>query len=86
MIFINKKEIRDWIKRYKEGQSCKFCNESNPIVLEFHHKNKKDKVMTVSKMVSLGYNIDLIKLEMSKCVVLCSNCHKKLEWIINNKE
>lgn len=55
---------------------CIFCGFSNPVCLDFHHVNPKTKSYEISQMVKDGYTIDEIKLEINKCVVLCSNCHR----------
>ena len=54
------------------------CGESDPIVLEFHHKDRKEKEDNISAMVSSGQKWDKIEKEINKCVVLCSNCHKRI--------
>ncbi len=71
-------------KRVKENQKrlynfllknpCVHCNESNPIVLEFDHIHLKDK--NISSMLREGYSWKSIKSEISKCQVLCANCHR----------
>ena len=55
---------------------CEGCGESDIRVLEFHHKEGKDKA--VATMVSGGYSIRRIEAEIRKCSVLCSNCHRKI--------
>jgi hypothetical protein len=70
-----KKELRKWFRDYKKKLKCLKCNENHPAVLEFHHKNEKK--MDVAKMVYEGYSKKRILLEISKCKVLCANCHKK---------
>jgi hypothetical protein len=44
--------------------------------LEFHHVGQKD--MTVTRMVSGGWSIARIQKEISRCRVLCSNCHRRI--------
>ena len=65
-----------WLKEYKAKKGCKFCRERNPICLEFHHKDPKKKEFTISK-VKTTKNKENILLEIKKCIILCSNCHKK---------
>ena len=67
---------RDYIYQYLETHPCEICRESDIRVLEFHHDHGKD--MAVSAMVSGGYSIERIRAEISKCRVLCSNCHRKI--------
>jgi hypothetical protein len=56
------------------------CGESNPVVLEFHHRHGKDKAVT--EMAAAGYPIYRIQAEIDKCEVLCANCHR----ILTSKE
>ena len=78
-----KKEIKAWFQRYKEGLSCSKCGENHPAIIDFHHKYGK-KEGGISKMVADGYSIVRIEKELSKCIVLCSNCHRKIHFK-NNK-
>ena len=63
---------------------CEMCGENHPACLDFHHKDKKDKSFNVAIMASSGYSIEKIKEEIAKCIVLCSNCHRKEHYKINN--
>ena len=60
-------------------KSCAFddCNETHTCVLEFHHVRgeKKDEI---SDMVTKGFSLAKIEIEIAKCVVICSNCHRKI--------
>jgi len=52
------------------------CGETDPVVLEFHHVGGKEEAVSV-----LIYRADsLIRVieEISRCQVLCSNCHKRV--------
>lgn len=55
---------------------CQICGEDHPAVLDFHHKDPNDKDANISKMNSRSKIIE----ESKKCIVLCSNCHRKLHW------
>jgi hypothetical protein len=60
---------------YFKTHHCIFCGESNPIVLDFDHRDHKEKEYNISKMITT-YNWNTILLEIEKCDVLCSNCHR----------
>lgn len=75
-----KTEIKKWFENYKKELKCEICGESHPATLDFHHKNAKDKKFGINTKVHSGYSIDLIKQELSKCQVLCANCHRKLHY------
>lgn len=62
---------------YKKTLKCANCDEKHPACLEFHHANG-DKLFDVSSAASSrAWSINKLKTEIAKCVVLCSNCHKK---------
>jgi len=51
------------------------CSQTNPIVLQFHHRNPAEKRNEVSRLVRWVYSIKTIKTEIDKCDVLCANHH-----------
>ena len=56
------------------GGKCESCGEDNVFVLEFHHLGEKDR--NISSMLTC--DIERIKKEISKCKLLCGNCHASL--------
>ena len=52
------------------------CGESDPRVLEFHHKGQKE--VEVSRLMGRGASPDALKREIAKCTVLCANCYRNL--------
>ena len=54
---------------------CVDCGEGDPVVLEFDHL--RDKVANVSKMANLSRPWAAILEEISKCEVVCANCHRR---------
>ena len=71
---------REWFKTYKENLECSNCGEDHPSCLEFHHVDKTAKEYKVSAMISNGLSLKTVLKEVAKCIVLCSNCHKKHHW------
>jgi hypothetical protein len=69
--------VRDRVNRYKSNVGCLLCPEDNYCCLDFHHPFE-DKERGVAEMVSVGNGWDTILTEIEKCVVLCSNCHRKI--------
>ena len=57
--------------------TCNFCRKIRINSSEFHldHINMFDKVASVCDMIMSGENIDLIKIEVDKCQLLCISCH-----------
>lgn len=66
----------------KMGGKCAHCGETDKVVLTFHHKDPSEKVCNISKLLNNGASINNKKLqeETKKCIVLCLNCHMKLDW------
>lgn len=71
---------REYFKNLKNSLKCSQCDESHPATLDFHHLSPDKKDFTVSQAVSSGHSIKKIETEISKCIVLCSNCHRKLHY------
>lgn len=57
---------------------CSKCPEDHPSCLDFHHLG--DKELNIAEMANQGASKQRILKEVSKCVVLCSNCHRKLHY------
>ncbi len=75
-----KKEIKKWFKEYKKTLRCIKCGENHPATLDFHHKNKRDKLFGINTKVHAGYSIQRVQKEIKKCEVLCANCHRKFHY------
>jgi len=79
-----KREIKKWFDNYKLTLKCSKCSESHPSTLEFHH-NIGNKEKGIAELTHNGYSIERIKKEMSKCIVLCANCHRKTHFKMKQK-
>ncbi|AII27489.1 HNH endonuclease [Vibrio phage VPp1] len=67
-------ERHEFVNSYKIERGCEICGwDKHSSALEFHHDDN-NKEHNVSQMV--GHNLDKIKAEMDKCMLLCSNCHR----------
>lgn len=67
---------RRQVYEYLAQHKCADCPEADPLVLTLDHV-RGVKVMAVSAMVSANKPMDQIWDEISKCEVVCANCHKK---------
>jgi hypothetical protein len=63
-----------FIDNYKSTHSCNKCSENRNWVLDFHHIDKKEKEYNIGDLKYSG-SLNKIKTEISKCVLLCKNCH-----------
>lgn len=70
-------ELRDWYKELKRNKCCSRCPENHPACIEFHHLDPKQKAFEISTCWRKGYSIQRIEEEIAKCIILCSNCHRK---------
>lgn len=75
-----KQEIKQWFWKLKSCLSCESCGEDHIATLQFHHLDIKNKRKDVSYMACFGYSKDSILKEISKCQVLCANCHCKVHY------
>ncbi len=73
-------EILDWYRTYKRTLSCSKCPESDWRCVEFHHRDPSKKEFNICLMARRGISVKTILKEMSKCDVLCANCHRKITY------
>ena len=69
-----RKEQRQWVEDIKAHRGCLLCGESRAFALDFHHKDPKKKIATVSSL-ACKMSKKKAEVEIGKCVVLCRNCH-----------
>jgi hypothetical protein len=62
---------------------CKKCGENRKHVLHFHHTDPLEKKFTISNISDIS--ITCLKNEISKCIVLCSNCHLDFHFLERTK-
>ena len=58
------------------GSVCSTCGEGDKDILHFHHVDPSLKEFTISSRLSREWKF--IEDEVRKCILLCSNCHKKI--------
>lgn len=66
--------VRGIVNFYK-SQGCLLCEENCSDCMDFHHVNA-DKDANISEILQYGKR--KVLAEISKCVILCSNCHRKV--------
>lgn len=72
----NKKVIYNKYTEWKQDKSCACCGENAIECLELHHLDPNTKDGHPSTMITYGWK-KFIE-EAAKCIILCSNCHKKV--------
>jgi len=75
----HRKKVVLWLKDYKAQLGCEICGENHPATLDFHHTNADEKEFNISQMVR-RFSKERVLIEIAKCCVWCSNCHRKHHW------
>jgi len=74
----NKREARAKWQTYKKTLSCVNCGENHPATLDFHHFDRSNPLnRKVYKLLNNGNYRAVMEEITLRCVVLCSNCHRK---------
>ena len=71
----------------KLGGKCSICSYSkNSSSLAFHHLNPKDKSFALDLRSLSNRKQEVIDGEVSKCILICCNCHAELHNPQHNLE
>ena len=70
-----RRKKKEWLDSQKTP--CAVCGESDIACLDFHHRDPAKKDATVSIAVA-HWSIKRLQKEMAKCIIICSNCRRKL--------
>lgn len=81
----NRQKAYGWVKSYKQDHPCP-CGEAHIAALDFHHLDPSQKEIRITDAAMRGWSIEKLKNEISKCIVLCANCHRKLHWNEKNMQ
>ena len=87
--YINKRrELRARYQKeyhdYQKTLSCSECGENHVACIEFHHLNPELKEFNISRKAGYG-PLKTLMSEIEKCIILCSNCHRKLHYEIEER-
>lgn len=76
-----KKELVSWFRELKRNLKCERCSENHLGTLDCHHKEKRNKIGSLSDLITQrGFSKKRLLEELQKCIILCSNCHRKEHW------
>lgn len=79
-----KPRIKSECVKYKGGV-CEKCQQIYPdVCYDFHHRDPLQKEFTISNRKTCRFS-DIIKKELDKCMILCSNCHRLVHEELRNK-
>ena len=75
-----KRGIRREFAAFKATLHCTKCGENHPATLDFHHVIRHPSNVKINELLKRGAIDRAIKEIQEKCIVLCSNCHRKHHW------
>ena len=74
---INRRYDKHKLLSFKDKIECVECGYNKCVAsLEFHHRNKEEKVFMIGKKRIISLTDEIIK-EIDKCDIICKNCHVK---------
>ena len=84
----NNNKAKDFINSLR--LPCVKCGENRKHLIDFHHLDPNKKDINISKYAISGatkFETKQIKIleEISKCVTLCSNCHRDFHYLEKNQ-
>jgi hypothetical protein len=85
------------VVKWKTDRGCKTCPQRHPATLDLHHRDPatkhprlKRKNASANRRTGGYFWRDLsyadLAEELAKCDVLCSNCHRIIEWERRSQE
>jgi hypothetical protein len=79
-------ENKTWVTQHKLIMGCLGCDEQDPCCLDLHHEDPSKKDDEIAALVRTA-PLHVVKAEAAKCIVICSNCHRKLHrWLRQHSE
>ena len=73
----HKQKLRRAWEEFKSNLQCVKCGESHPATLDFHHVKRDPSNKRINKLTCNGAYRQAMEEITNKCIVLCSNCHRK---------
>lgn len=72
-----RKRNLEYTKKVKD-KPCADCGQRFPhYVMDFDHRDGEEKEANVANLAAAPYSLARLKKEISKCDVVCSNCHRE---------
>jgi len=67
------------------GGKCECCGYDKCLdALEFHHRDPNAKDFGISSS-GITYKWERLRVELDKCMLVCSNCHKEIHALVGYK-
>lgn len=74
------RELKKFVWSHKGSHPCVKCGQKHPAALDFHHRDKTEKLESIGTLIAGGASLDVVKAEVDKCDILCANCHRILHY------
>jgi len=75
-----KERLRELVDSFK-NEPCTDCGVKYPnYVMDFDHRNPFEKTKAIGQLVSAQSPASKVLEEISKCDLVCSNCHRERTW------
>ena len=88
--YANRDKQRKLLKAYildvRKSSKCLRCGESRWYVLDFHHRDPKEKDDNITNLVYCSGSKKRIDAEIAKCDILCANCHREIHYYIDENK
>lgn len=74
----DREKATDFVNKLKEV-GCSMCEEKDICCLDFHHLDPSEKETNIARAINCGWTPERLQKEIDKCILVCSNCHRKIE-------
>jgi len=71
---------------FKSTLCCTRCPENHPAALDFHHVVPNPANKKITELIRAGRFAFAMEEIKNKCIVLCSNCHRKHHYEEDKKK
>jgi hypothetical protein len=68
---------KEWLGAFLQEHPCVDCGEDDIRCLDFDHRPGSGKLKAIAVLLQQSASLAQIKLEIEKCDVRCSNCHRR---------
>jgi 5-methylcytosine-specific restriction endonuclease McrA len=80
-VYLTQRVVRRLAFIHKAGGRCIDCGETDPSVLQFHHRDQATKEFELGRALNSGatlkFPLKVMLEELEKCDLLCANCHTR---------
>jgi hypothetical protein len=71
----SREENREWLESLKRKPCVDCSGKFHPIQMDFHHRDESTKLFPVGNAIT-KYGRERILEEITKCDLICANCHR----------